>query len=153
MRDYHSPNLIWLPEREGLARLGLIDFQDTVIGPIAYDLASLAMDARVDVPEALEVALRERYIAARSGEPGIVPAQLRRDFAVMAAQRNTKVLGIFARLARRDGKPRYLSHLPRVTTYLERALRHPDLTNLRGWYDTNLPAALGAASGRKPGDA
>ena len=87
------------------------------------------------------------------GEPGIVPAQLRRDFAVMAAQRNTKVLGIFARLARRDGKPRYLSHLPRVTTYLERALRHPDLTNLRGWYDTNLPAALGAASGRKPGDA
>jgi tRNA threonylcarbamoyl adenosine modification protein YjeE len=141
LRDYHSPNLMWLPNRTGIARIGLLDFQDAVMGSPAYDVASLLQDARVDVPEALEVALLSRYVRARLKEPGFDAPNFAKLYATLAAQRASKILGIFARLDRRDGKPQYLRHLPRVWTYLQRALAHPALTPLRAWYAANVPPA------------
>lgn len=141
LRDYHSPNLIWLPEREGIARIGLIDFQDALIGPAAYDVASLLQDARVDVPEAMEIALLSRYVRARmKTDAGFDAAAFARDYATVAAQRASKILGIFARLDMRDGKPQYLRHLPRVWAYLLRALAHPALGELAAWYHAHVPA-------------
>ncbi|MCS0502259.1 tRNA (adenosine(37)-N6)-threonylcarbamoyltransferase complex ATPase subunit type 1 TsaE [Ancylobacter mangrovi] len=141
LRDYHSPNLMWLPERDGLARLGLLDFQDAVMGPPAYDLASLAQDARVDVSEELELTLLGRYVKARRhGDPGFDMRGFAASYAVMAAQRATKILGIFARLDRRDGKPGYLRHLPRIWSYLQRDLAFTDLAALKDWYDSYVPA-------------
>jgi tRNA threonylcarbamoyl adenosine modification protein YjeE len=140
IRDFHSPNLIWLPEREGLARVGIIDFQDAVRGPAAYDVVSLAQDARVDVSESLEIALLSRYVRGRrSAEPDFDAAGFAARYAVMSAQRNTRLLGVFARLNRRDHKPHYLRHQPRIWGYLGRALAHPALTSLRDWYAANLP--------------
>jgi aminoglycoside/choline kinase family phosphotransferase len=141
LRDFHSPNLIWLPDRDGYRRVGLLDFQDAVIGPTGYDVASLLQDARVDVPEALERDLFARYVARRSEtDSSFDPAGFAEVYAVMAAQRATKILGIFARLHRRDGKPQYLRHMPRVWRYLQRALAHPALADLSGWYKHNVPA-------------
>jgi tRNA threonylcarbamoyl adenosine modification protein YjeE len=141
LRDFHSPNLIWLPDRDGYRRVGLLDFQDAVIGPTGYDVASLLQDARVDVPEALERDLFARYVARRSEtDSSFDPAGFAEVYAVMAAQRATKILGIFARLDRRDGKPQYLRHMPRVWRYLQRALAHPALADLSGWYKHNVPA-------------
>jgi tRNA threonylcarbamoyl adenosine modification protein YjeE len=140
LRDFHSPNLIWLDQRPDIAKVGIIDFQDTVLGPAAYDLASLLQDARLDVPEPLELALLSRYIKARrASDDSFDPAQFAEIYAIMSAQRNTKLLGIFARLNRRDGKPQYLRHLPRIWTYLTRSLAHPALTGLRQWYSANVP--------------
>ncbi len=141
LRDYHSPNLIWLPEREGIARVGLLDFQDAVMGPAAYDVASLLQDARVDVPETMEIALLSRYTRARrKAEPGFDAPAFAQLYATMAAQRASKILGIFARLERRDGKPQYLRHMPRVWAYLQRSLTHPALAPLATWYRVNVPA-------------
>src|SRR5262249_41271135 len=99
LRDVHSPNLIWLAGREGMARIGLLDFQAAMIGSPAYDVASLAMDARVSVPEELELQLLARYVKARRAvDQAFDPAGFTRDYAVMGAQRLTKILGIFARL-------------------------------------------------------
>jgi N-acetylmuramate 1-kinase len=143
LRDYHSPNLLWLPEREGIARLGLLDFQDAVLGPAAYDLASLLQDARVDVPEAMEIALLGRYARGRrQADPDFDTARFVQVYSTVAAQRATKILGIFARLDRRDGKPRYLRHLPRVWGYLQRSLAHPSLAPLQAWYATHVPALI-----------
>jgi len=140
LRDFHSPNLIWLGEREGFARLGIIDFQDTVLGSPAYDLASLLQDARIDVPEQLELALLTQYIKARrAADEGFDAAGFAGLYAIMSAQRNTKLLGIFARLNRRDGKPQYLRHQPRIWTYLNRSLAHPALSRIREWYAANVP--------------
>ena len=134
LRDYHSPNLIWRGERSGNDRLGLVDYQDAVMGSPAYDLASLAMDARVTIPPDLETALVERYIARRlARDPAFDADRLRGDYAIMAAQRAHKVLGVFVRLSERDGKPAYLAHLPRVRDYLARALAHPLLAPLATW--------------------
>ncbi len=125
LRDYHSPNLMWLPERDGVARVGLLDFQDALKGPLAYDLVSLLQDARLDVPEALEREQLDRYCAARSAQSGHFSAdEFRSLYATLGAQRNSKILGIFARLAKRDGKRDYLAHIPRVARYLERDLAH-----------------------------
>jgi len=144
LRDYHSPNLMWLPERDGLARIGLLDFQDAVMGPPAYDLASLAQDARVDVPEELELALVGRYIKARRhGDPAFDVRGFAASYAVMGAQRATKILGIFARLDRRDSKPHYLRHIPRIWTYLQRSLAFTALADLKAWYDEHVPAPEG----------
>ena len=144
LRDYHSPNLLWLPKRKDIARIGLLDFQDALIGPPAYDVASLLQDARVDVPEAMEMALLSRYIRARlNDEPGLDTAGFLRVYATLAAQRATKVLGIFARLHRRDGKSQYLRHMPRLWKYLQRSLAHPALAPLKAWHATNVPAPDG----------
>ena len=140
LRDFHSPNLIWLDQRDGVAKVGVIDFQDAVLGPAAYDLVSLLQDARLDVPEPLELALLTHYIKARRAADGSFdPAGFAELYAIMSAQRNTKLLGIFARLNRRDGKPHYLRHQPRIWTYLTRSLAHPVLAPLREWYSANVP--------------
>jgi tRNA threonylcarbamoyl adenosine modification protein YjeE len=141
LRDYHSPNLIWLPEREGIARVGLLDFQDALMGPAAYDLASLLQDARVDVPEEMEINLISRYVRDRHArDPDFDVAGFIRLYATMAGQRATKILGIFARLDLRDGKPQYLRHMPRIWAYLQRALAHPAQAPLKAWYDSHVPA-------------
>jgi aminoglycoside/choline kinase family phosphotransferase len=135
-RDYHAQNLLWRPAHKGLARVGVIDFQDAVAGSAAYDLISLLEDARRDVPPELADAMMARYLA-ESGTPD--PQAFRADAALYAAQRNAKIVGIFARLAKRDNKPRYLAHLPRVWGYLERDLSHPALHGLKTWYDRVVP--------------
>ena len=140
LRDFHSPNLIWLPDRKGVAQVGLLDFQDAVMGPAAYDLASLLQDARVDVPELLEVELLGNYVKQRAAaDPDFEPANFIRVYVTVAAQRASKILGIFARLNRRDGKPQYLRHIPRVWGYLQRSLAHPSLVGLRDWYTEHVP--------------
>jgi tRNA threonylcarbamoyl adenosine modification protein YjeE len=140
LRDFHSPNLIWLNERSGICKVGVIDFQDAVLGPAAYDLVSLLQDARIDVPEQLELALLTRYIKARHAADGTFdPAGFAETYAIMSAQRNTRLLGTFARLNRRDGKPQYLRHQPRIWTYLTRSLAHPVLSGIRGWYADHVP--------------
>ena len=140
LRDFHSPNLIWLADRPDIAKVGIIDFQDTVLGPTAYDLVSLLQDARIDVPESIELTLLTRYIRARRAtDPGFDPATFAELYAVMSAQRNTRLLGTFARLNRRDGKPQYLRHQPRIWTYLTRSLAHPALADVKAWYAANVP--------------
>ena len=140
MRDFHSPNMIWLGDRVGTLRVGIIDFQDAVLGPAAYDLVSLLQDARIDVPEQLELALLSRYIKARrTTDADFDPAAFAELYAILSAQRNTRLLGTFARLNRRDGKPHYLKHHPRIWTYLTRSLAHPALTGFRDWYAANVP--------------
>jgi N-acetylmuramate 1-kinase len=139
-RDYHAENLLWLPEREGVAKVGLIDFQDAVAGSLAYDLISLTEDARRDVsPETAEAATAHYLEAMRAQGTPLDEAQFRREMAVMAAQRNAKIVGIFARLYKRDGRARYLAFLPRVWGYLERDLAHLALADLRAWYDRLIP--------------
>jgi len=143
LRDYHSPNLLRLEGRgeTAEARVGIIDFQDAVIGHPAYDLVSLLQDARLDVPEAIETELLAHYCRLAAGaEPAFDEAGHRFAYAVLGAQRNTKILGIFARLWKRDGKPQYLAHVPRIWRYLARDLAHPELGRLRAWYDTHFPA-------------
>jgi tRNA threonylcarbamoyl adenosine modification protein YjeE len=141
LRDFHSPNLLWLAGRSGPAAVGLLDFQDAVMGPEAFDVASLAQDARVDVPEDMETALCARYAAGRrTHDPAFDARAFMQLYATLATQRNTKILGIFARLDKRDGKPQYLRHLPRIYAYVQRALRHPALAALRGWYEAHVPA-------------
>jgi tRNA threonylcarbamoyl adenosine modification protein YjeE len=141
LRDFHSPNLLWLPDRADIARVGLLDFQDALIGPPAYDVASLLQDARVDVSETMEFALLGRYVQGRQADdPQFNLADFVALYATMATQRATKILGIFARLDRRDGKPQYLRHLPRVWRYLRRSLTQPTLTPLKAWYDAHVPA-------------
>jgi len=140
LRDFHSPNLIWLGDRSDTGKVGIIDFQDAVLGPAAYDLVSLLQDARIDVPEPLELALLTRYIRARrAADDSFDPAGFAELYAIMSAQRNTRLLGTFARLNRRDGKPHYLRHQPRIWTYLTRSLAHPALARFREWYAANVP--------------
>lgn len=135
MRDFHSPNIIWRDDRQGSDRVGLIDFQDAVVGPSAYDLASLAQDARVDVDVALETELLEHYCRLRRAGGDFDETTFRQDYAIMAAQRSTKILGIFVRLDERDGKPGYLRHLPRLQDYLARSFVHPVLADYRQWFE------------------
>ena len=148
LRDYHSPNLLWLEERKDVARIGVLDFQDALIGPAAYDVASLLQDARVDVPESLEMTLLGQYVRTRMGQDSeqgqpFDTANFMLLYATLAAQRATKILGIFARLERRDGKPQYLRHMPRLWNYLQRSLAHPALAPLKDWYAVNVPAPDG----------
>jgi hypothetical protein len=141
LRDFHSPNLLWLPDRDGIGKVGLLDFQDALLGPAAYDVASLLQDARVDVPEMMELALLSRYTRARrESDPMFNATQFAQAYATLAAQRASKILGIFARLEKRDGKPQYIRHMPRVWAYLRRSLAHPALSDLQRWYRANVPA-------------
>lgn len=142
LRDYHSPNLIWREERQGRDRLGILDFQDALWGPNAYDLASLAQDARVTIPPSIESAVVDAYATQRAKAGGFDPARLKHEYAVMALQRNTKILGIFVRLYQRDHKPDYLKHLPRIEAYVARTLSNPGLERLAAFYaDMGLTAA------------
>jgi tRNA threonylcarbamoyl adenosine modification protein YjeE len=134
LRDFHSPNIVWRGDLPWPDRLGLLDFQDALIGPAAYDVASLAMDARVTVPPAIEHATVAAYMSARS-DAGFDAEGFRAAYAIAAAQRNTKILGIFVRLKERDGKPGYIRHLPRIRDYLRRAFAHPVLARLAALYD------------------
>jgi tRNA threonylcarbamoyl adenosine modification protein YjeE len=141
LRDFHSPNLLWLPQRRGLTRLGILDFQDALMGPAAYDLASLLQDARVDVAEPTELSLLSRYMRGRlMADPGFDGTQFIKLYVTLAAQRASKILGIFARLDRRDRKPQYLRHMPRIWGYLQRSLAHPALASLNDWYSEHVPA-------------
>jgi len=139
LRDYHSPNLIWLPEREGFKRVGLIDTQDALLGHPAYDLASLLQDARTDIAFDWADELYAAYVRLR---PGLDTDAFARAYAILGAQRTSKILGIFARLNMRDGKPAYIQHMPRVSRYLARSLQHPVLSELKLWYETHMPEAL-----------
>ena len=140
LRDFHSPNLLWVPEREGRARVGVIDFQDALKGHAAYDLVSLLQDARRDISADLEGGLYAHYCEARGQrDSGFERDAFGAAYAVLGAQRNSKILGIFARLAKRDGKHGYLAHIPRVSAYLERNLAHNGLKSLRAWFDEHLP--------------
>jgi N-acetylmuramate 1-kinase len=136
LRDYHVDNLMLLPDRPGIKGCGLLDFQDAVTGPPSYDLVSLLEDARRDVPASLRRAMTERYLAAF---PALDRAAFLRSAAILSAQRNCKILGIFTRLWKRDGKRRYLAHIPRVWRLLEADLRHPALTSIARWLDRHLP--------------
>jgi N-acetylmuramate 1-kinase len=139
-RDYHAQNLIWLPSRKGPARVGLIDFQDAVAGSKAYDLISLVEDARRDVPPEIGRATTAHYLQAMRAQGSPLDENAyRSQMAVMAAQRNSKIVGIFARLFKRDNKPRYLGYLPRVWGYLNRDLEDPALRELKAWYDRAIP--------------
>lgn len=136
LRDFHVDNLMILNHRTGPARCGLLDFQDGLIGAAAYDVGSLTQDARRDIDPALEAALLDRYLSLR---PEIDAAQFMADFHLLAAQRHTKIAGIFLRLSQRDGKPQYLGHLPRVLRLLDVALTRAQLTELRALLNTKLP--------------
>ena len=132
LRDYHAENIMLLADDS----LGLLDFQDALAGHAAYDLVSLLQDARRDVPPALEAAMIARYAARRPFDDAA--------YALLGAQRNAKILGIFTRLWKRDGKPRYLAFQPRVWAYLERDLAHPALAPVKAWFDAHVPAAARA---------
>ncbi len=140
LRDYHAENLIWLPDRDGPARAGLLDFQDALAGPMVYDLVSLLQDARRDVSEALA----ETMIARFAETAGLPVDDVHRAMAAVGAQRHLRILGIFARLAVRDGKPSYVDLIPRVWGHLQTCLGHPDLADLRDIVTGTLPAPTGA---------
>ena len=140
LRDYHAENIMLLGS---LANQGLLDFQDALVGHPAYDLVSLLQDARRDVAPELEAAMFDHYIRSAGGDA----EQFLADYARLGAQRNTKIVGIFVRLWKRDGKPRYLDLIPRVWGLLERDLAHPALAPVAAWFDANIPAELRAAGG------
>jgi len=150
LRDYHAENLIWLSKRRGHARVGLLDFQDALLGHPAYDLVSLLEDARRDTSEALQQAMVARYCQ----EAAVNRRDFQRAYATLGAQRNLKIIGIFARLCLRDGKARYLELIPRVWGHLKRDLAHPDLKDLRHFVETHIPppstATLARLKGARP---
>ena len=137
LRDYHVDNLMRLPGRSGVAACGLLDFQDAVAGPAAYDLMSLIEDARRDLGLGLAGDMLGRY---RAAFPDLDGAAFETAYAILAAQRHAKVIGIFTRLSSRDGKPAYLPHIPRVWRLLEAALEHPALAPVRDWFDRHAAA-------------
>ncbi len=138
LRDYHKDNLIWLPHRPGVRACGLLDFQDAQRGHPSYDLVSLIEDARRDVSPRVHANCRARYLAST----GLDAGSFATGFALMAAQRHARVIGLFIRLLKRDNKPDYLPHLPRVWRLFERALQHEALAPLRRWVDAQLPPSL-----------
>jgi N-acetylmuramate 1-kinase len=136
LRDFHSPNIIWREDRQGGDRIGLVDIQDALHGPLSYDVSSLAQDARVSIPSDLEAEILDAYVRARAAAGGFDEASFRLSYAITALQRATKILGIFVRLDERDGKPDYLRHLPRIEDYVRRAIKHPALANLAEFYSS-----------------
>ena len=135
LRDYHVDNLMWLPANDGVKACGLLDFQDALSGPGAYDLMSLLEDARRDIDPYLASDMIDYYLNAF---PGFDEDDFRAVFAILAAQRHAKVIGIFTRLCVRDAKPAYLAHIPRVWRLLEKALRHPALAAVAEWIDVYI---------------
>ena len=141
LRDYHAENVMLIEGRSGVAHFGLLDFQDALAGHSAYDLASVLEDARRDVSPAIERIMLDRYIAA-TGQGAAFEAA----YWALAAQRNTRILGVFVRLWKRDGKPGYRKFQPRMWGLLERDLAHPALAPVRAWFDANIPTAARAAA-------
>ena len=137
LRDYHAENIMLLDDDAQ----GLIDYQDALIGHPAYDLVSILQDARRDVSPDLEAAMLQHYTATAKPD-----YDLSLHYALLGAQRNTKIIGIFTRLWKRDGKERYLDFLPRMWGLLERDLAHPGLASLRAWFDSTIPGELRAQS-------
>ena len=141
LRDYHADNLMLL-DRPGLKRLGLLDYQDALAGHPAYDLASLLQDIRRVVSPELEAAMIERYIAARNAHgPGLDEAHFRTAYAILAAQRTIKILGVFTRLYVRDGKASYPRFHPRLWELVNANLEHPALASVKAWFDAHVPAS------------
>jgi aminoglycoside/choline kinase family phosphotransferase len=136
LRDFHVDNLMRLAGRAGVAACGLLDFQDAVIGPVSYDVVSLLEDARRDIPAALRARMLARY---RDAFPALDWTAFEASYAVLGAQRSAKIVGIFTRLCRRDGKPQYLPHIPRVWRWLEGDLEHTALAPARAWFDRHVP--------------
>jgi aminoglycoside/choline kinase family phosphotransferase len=141
LRDYHVDNLMMI-DRPGLSGVGLLDFQDALRGPVTYDLVSLIYDARRDIAPALAQRMLARYAAAF---PALDAKNFAATCAILSAQRNLKIIGIFTRLAARDGKHAYLAHLPRVWRLLENDVRHPALADFRSWLDAHVPAGMRGA--------
>jgi aminoglycoside/choline kinase family phosphotransferase len=136
LRDYHAENVMLIGGRDGIAHLGLLDFQDARAGHPAYDLASVLEDARRDVSVTIERDMIDRYVAATGhGE------SFERAYWALAAQRNTRILGVFTRLLKRDGKPQYTAFQPRMWGLLERDLAAPHLAPVRAWFDANIAPA------------
>jgi len=143
LRDFHSPNLFWLPDRTGIRRVGIIDFQDALAEHWAYDVASLLQDARLDVAPELEEAGLERYCAAVAAfDPDFDRAAFMTHYATFGAQRNTRLLGLWVRLLKRDAKPHYMRHMPRTWDYLARNLAHPALAEVAAWFNRHIPEAV-----------
>ena len=138
LRDYHAENLLWLPARRGFQRAGIIDFQDGLVGNPAYDLVSLLEDARRDVAPDLAAAMIRRYVSGAREFRDFDERDFRRDYAILGAQRNAKILGIFARLINRDKKPRYAEFFPRVENHFRRDLAHPDLAPVAAFFRTHF---------------
>lgn len=136
LRDFHAENLLWLPDREGHGKVGLLDYQDALAGHAAYDLVSLLEDARRDTSRELQETMLKHYLKRR---PELEAEQFRHDYALMGAQRNLKIVGIFARLCLRDGKPTYLDLIPRVWDHLMHDLSHPALSEMRDWVMRHVP--------------
>ena len=152
-RDYHAENLLWLPRRTGSARVGLLDYQDAMSGHPAYDLVSMLQDARRDVSPTVQDAMIRHYADAA----GLDEPTFRADCAILGAQRNLRILGVFARLCLHYAKPHYVDLIPRVWNHLQVDLAHPILTDLRRAVDELLPpptperlATLKAACGTIP---
>jgi aminoglycoside/choline kinase family phosphotransferase len=134
-RDYHAENLLWLPHRDGVARVGLLDYQAALAGHRAYDLVSLLQDARRDVPASIELQMINRYIA----KTGVDDPEFRAAYTVLGVQRNLRILGVFARLSKDYGKPQYVDLIPRVWAHLVRGLDHPELAPVADILRNNLP--------------
>ena len=144
LRDFHAANLMWLPQRHGLGRVGLLDFQDAVAAPVSYDLVSLLQDVRRDVAQVLAAEMIARFVAAL---PDLDPNAFRASYAVLGAHRNLRIAAVFSRLAGRDGKHGYLTYLPRVWRHIDADLRHPALAPVADWLARHVPPAE-RASGR-----
>lgn len=136
LRDFHAENIMLLDGRDGHAHFGLLDFQDALVGHPAYDLVSMLEDARRDVTPAIETAMIARYKAATGAGEAFDNA-----YWALGAQRNTRILGVFCRLWKRDNKPHYTSFQPRMWGLLKRDLTHPHLAPVRAWFDANVPPA------------
>jgi aminoglycoside/choline kinase family phosphotransferase len=135
LRDYHAENLLWLPERNSIKNVGLLDFQDALVGHPAYDLVSLLEDARRDTSKELQVSMKSYFIEkSRAAKDAFEYA-----YAAIGAQRNLKIIGIFARLCVRDAKSHYVDLIPRVWAHLQRDLNHPELVSLKNWVDAHVP--------------
>jgi aminoglycoside/choline kinase family phosphotransferase len=141
LRDFHAENIMLVPGREGMAQLGLLDFQDALAGHPAYDLVSLLQDARRDVAPEIEAEMLAFRATLAAPGPDFEAA-----YYLLGVQRNLKILGIFTRLWKRDGKPRYRAFQPRVWGYVERSLAHPALAEIKAWLDDNVPVASRAAA-------
>ena len=141
LRDFHVDNLIIIKGQNGIRACGLLDIQDALAGPRAYDLISILEDARRDISDELRTRLWQRYLAAMPefSEPGPARDELEAMCAIMGAQRHAKIIGIFTRLYKRDNKPAYLTNIPRVWKLLERSVQHPALIDIKDWLDHHIP--------------